>query len=251
MIADLADDKLRIRLITKNVMSVYSTDSEYTDFFIRKLKHSNYIVDGKTVSSSDIISYIKKDYNVYENIGRYISRHKEYRYSKFVEYISYFNICRSLWMNFSQLDDYTLSLVEIAMQLSSSKPIIIIGYIDDKECRKKMYSLLFSVGLEDRLIIIPFKDIDEAVNNSTCQCYVKSENAAKILPMFSNEFINHEFKTDHVYYNGMRPLVYVNNEVQMQPTKYQYSLYELFMIFIYNIKYTLILLYNWSNRLCL
>ena len=45
MIADLVDDKLKLRFITRNVMSVYSTNNEYTDDFIRKLKHSDYIID--------------------------------------------------------------------------------------------------------------------------------------------------------------------------------------------------------------
>ena len=39
MIADLIDDKLDIRLISQNVMAVYSTNNEYKDSFIRKLKH--------------------------------------------------------------------------------------------------------------------------------------------------------------------------------------------------------------------
>lgn len=42
MIADLIHDKLKIRLITRNVMSVYSTNYKYTDEFLRTLKPVSY-----------------------------------------------------------------------------------------------------------------------------------------------------------------------------------------------------------------
>jgi hypothetical protein len=45
MIADLLDDNFHIRLITRNVMTVYSTNKEYTDKFITKLKNSTYIIN--------------------------------------------------------------------------------------------------------------------------------------------------------------------------------------------------------------
>ena len=60
MIADLIEynkHRSEIRLITKNVMSVYSIKQIYTDNLIHKLKHADYIVDNKIRKASDIISY--------------------------------------------------------------------------------------------------------------------------------------------------------------------------------------------------
>ena len=71
MIADLIEynkHRSEIRLITKNVMSVYSIKQAYTDNLIHKLKHADYLVDNKIIKSSDIISYNDKKYNMYENV---------------------------------------------------------------------------------------------------------------------------------------------------------------------------------------
>lgn len=246
MIADLVDS-CDIRLITRNVMAVYSTNNEYTDNFIRKLKHSSYIVNHKEVSSDSIISYVKKTYNVYENIYRFVKRHKDINYNKFIEYLSFLDLSHLLWLHFYQLSRSSLSIVEILLQLSTDKKIVIIDYIDDLQCRSKIYSLLFHIGLEDRLIIVPFNNIDEAVNNSTCQCYVKSLNEAKIQSRFSNEFINTEFSTSVVHYNGLRPLIYKKSSKTIRPICYRYTFYEILLIVLFSIKLFLITLDNWRR----
>ena len=248
MIADLIDDKLKLRFITRNVMSVYSTNSEYTDDFIRKLKHSNYIINKQSTSSDSFISYIKKDYNVYKNIYRFVKKHKQINTSKFIEYLNYFGLNHLLWVHFYQLGKDELSLVEILMQLSSDMPVIIIDYIDDLKYKDKLYSLLFHVGLEDRLVIVPFKNIADAVNNSTCQCYIKHLSAVKIQSDFSNDFINTEFNTSQEYYNGKRPNVYKKDNSAIVPASYRYSLYELLLILLFSIKMLFISLYNWKMR---
>lgn len=249
MIADLIDDNLNIRLITRNIMSVYSTDSEYTDRFLRKLKHSEYVINNdERVSSDNVISYIRKTYNIYENIFRFVHRHKEYSYNKFIEYLHFLNLDHLLWLHFNQLSKDSLCLVEILLQLSTSKPIVIIDYIDDLSCKKKLYTLLFHVGLEDRLIIIPFRKIDEAINNSTCQCYVKSQSSAEIQSRFSEEYLVSEFG-DSFHYNGLRPIIYTpNNNSQIVPTSYKYTFYECMMIVLFSIKLMFIQFNNWRMQ---
>lgn len=244
MIADLIHDKLKIRLITRNVMSVYSTDTRYTDSFIRTLKHSNYVVNKESVSSDSFVSYVKKNYNVYENVFLHIKHNKEFRLEKFVEYLNFFNLNHLLWVHFYQLKYDELNLIELLMQLSTTKKVVVTNYIDTYKDKDKLYTLVFHVGLEDRLIIIPFRNIVDAVNNSTCQCYVKKENVAKIQATFSNEFINSEFNTSVDYYTRKRPLIYHANKNYIVPS-YKYNVSELFLIFLYSIKMTLIALFNW------
>ena len=245
MIADLIDDQLDIRLITRNVMSVYSTDKEYTDAFIRKLKHSNYEVNDKLVRSDSIISYIKKDYNLYKNVFRFVKSNRHIDADKFAEYLNYFDAHHLLWLHFNQLNEDDLRLVEILMQLSSDKPFVITDYIDNSKYKEKLYPLLFHVGLEDRMIIIPHEDINSAVNNSTCQCYVKFPDTAKIQSKFSDQFINEEFKTSTHYYTGHRPPVYVKDLNIIKHASYRYTLYELILIFLFSIKMLYISFYNW------
>ena len=247
MIADLVDDKLKIRFITRNVMSVYSTNSEYTDAFIRKIKHSEYIINKQTHQSDSFISYTKKDYNIYKNILRYVKKCRYINTDKFIEYLNYFNLNHLLWMHFYQLSRDDRQLVDILMLLSSNMPVIITDYIDDLKYRYKLYSLLFHVGLDDRLIIVPFKNITDAVNNSTCQCYVKNPCTVKIQSDFSNSFINTEFNTSLEYYNGLRPKIYKQCNSAIVPT-YKYSWCELLLIFLFSIKMIYISLYNWRAR---
>lgn len=247
MIADIIDDKLKLRFITRNVMSVYSTNSEYTDAFIRKLKHSEYIINNETQKSDSFISYIKKDYNIYKNILRYVKKCKYINTDKFIEYLNYFGLNHLLWMHFYQLSRDDKSLVDILMLLASDMPVIIIDYIDELKYRQKLYSLLFHVGLYDKLIIVPFRNIADAVNNSTCQCYVKNQRAVKIQSYFSNNFINTEFNTSLEYYNGLRPKIYRQCNSAIVPT-YRYSWCELLLIFLFSIKMIYISLYNWRAR---
>lgn len=251
MIADLIDDSLHIRLITRNVMSVYSTNKEYTDSFIRKLKHSNYIIKHKTTSSNVFISYIKNNYNIYENIFRFINSNKYINSNKFIEYLGYLDLTHLLWLHFYQLHKEEISIVEILMQLSSDSPVIILDYIDGLECKHKLYSLLFHVGLEDRLIIVPFNNIYDAVNNSTCQCYIKHPMAIKIQSEFSNSFIMSEFNTSLEYYSNVRPNIYRSNNFIITPNSYHYTFYELLLILIFNIKLFFISFYNWRSSIYL
>lgn len=244
MIADLIHDKLKIRLITRNVMSVYSTNYKYTDEFLRTLKHSNYVVNKQSSLSDSIVSYVKKNYNLYENIYLYSKHNKEIRTDKFVEYLNFLNLNHLLWLHFYQLSKEDLKLVELLLQLSTEKKFVIVDYIDSYKCKEKLYTLVFHVGLEDRLIMIPFRNIADAVNNSTCQCYVKKPNVAKIQATFSNEFINSEFNTSVDYYTKKRPLIYHANKNYIVPS-YRYTISEKFLIFLYNIKMTLIALFNW------
>ena len=228
MIADLVDDKLKIRFITRNVMSVYSTNSEYTDAFIRKLKHSEYIINKQTHQSDSFISYTKKDYNIYKNILRYVKKCRHINTDKFIEYLNYFNLNHLLWMHFYQLSRDDRQLVDTLMLLSSNMQVIITDYIDDLKYRYKLYSLLFHVGLDDRLIIVPFKTV-------------------KIQSDFSNSFINTEFNTSLEYYNGLRPKIYKQCNSAIVPT-YKYSWCELLLIFLFSIKMIYISLYNWRAR---
>lgn len=247
MIADLCSDS-DIRLITRNVMSLYSSSNEYRDSFIRKLKYSDYIVSGHRLKSDFIISYVKKDYNKYENIFRFAKRKRDINLSKFIEYLSFIDLSHVLWMHFYQLDPDTLRIVELLIQLSGNKPIIITDQIDSFSNSNRLYSLIFNVGLEDRLIIIPFSDISAAVNNSTCQCYVKSNDLVKIKPKFPNDFLNREFGTCTVYYNGVRPRLYTCDANSIMISSYRYSLFEVLLIFVFSVEMLLFSLFNWFNK---
>ena len=245
MIADLISDSIDVRLITKNVISVFSTDMHTTDTFIHKLKHSKYKINDKIIDTDSVISYLKKDYNIYENIFRFISRHPNLNCCKFEEYLNYLNLQQCLLMHFYQLSKEHLRIVENLMLLSSNKSIIILDYIDDLECKSKFYSLLFNIALDDKCIIVPFIDIADATNNSTCQCYVKSISQVKMLPRFSNEFLNHEFNTHLKYYTGIRPNVYHNEIMKYTLNSYRYSYYEVFLIILFAIKLIIIKFNNW------
>ena len=247
MIADLIDSQLKIRLITRNVMSVYSTNNEYTDIFLRKLKRSSYEVNGKLVSSDSFISYVNKNYNRYKNLFRFANDNKSINTDKFIEYLNFLGLHHFLWLHFCQLDNDDLSLVELLLQLSSDKPIVITDYIDTNKHKDKLYTLVFHVGLEDRLIITPHTDIVSAVNNATCQCYVKSPTAAKIQRRFPDKFINEEFNTDTKYYSGKYPTMYIKDKTIIKPTSYRYTLYELLLIFLFSLKMIYISVYNWRS----
>jgi hypothetical protein len=248
MLADIINDNINIRLITRNIMSVYSINKDYTDSIIRKLKHSNYKINNKNiVTSNKIISYIKKDYNIFENIFRYIKRSKHIITNKFIEYLNFLNLNHLLFLHFKDLNSEQLIIVETIMALSTNKPIIIINYIDDLEYKDKLYTLLFHVGLYNKLIIVPFTNIYDAVNNSTCQCYVKSCETIIVKQSFSNEFLNTEFNTSIKYYNGKRPHVYINNKI-IPYISYKYSLHEIILILMFNIRMMLIILFNWRLK---
>lgn len=248
MIADLIEST-DIRLITKNVMAVYSTNKEYTDHFIRRLKTHNYLVDGNPYPANAIISYVKKTYNIYENIYRFTKRHKDINFEKFVEYLNFLGLNHLLWLHFYQLSKDNLLVVEILLQLSTDKKIVIIDYIDQLECKEKLYSLLFQIGLEDRLVIVPFSDVSDAVNYSTCQCYVKSYAEAKIQSRFSEEYINNEFKTHVALYKSDRPKVYLKDNNAITPASYKYTAYELVMIFLFSLKMLLVNLNYWRLKI--
>lgn len=246
MIADLLDDNFHIRLITRNVMTVYSTNKEYTDKFITKLKNSTYIINNDEKLSSDkFISYLKKDYNLYKNIYCYILSNKNLSIDRFEEFLNFFDLNHLLWLHFNDLSSDELSLVEILMQLSTNKRYIILDYIENNKYESKLISLLFHVGLEDKLIIIPYTNVFKAINNSTCQCYVKSYTGAKIESRFSEAYLNNEFNTDICRYTGIRPLIYIKQPNIQTISSYTYSLHELLLIFIYSIKILLAKFYNW------
>ena len=248
MIADLIEST-SIRLITKNVMAVYSTNKEYTDYFIRYLKTHNYLVDGEPHTSNELIGYNKKTYNIYENIFRFVKRNSKFNADKFIEYLNYFNLSNLLWLHFYQLDEQALSLVEILLQLSTNKKIVIIDYIDENKYKIKLYSLLLHVALDDRLIIVPYRNIEDAVNYTTCQCYVKKNNVAKIMTKFPNEFLNYEFNSSKMYYKPINPHVYEHSNLIICPSSYRYSLYEIALIFIFSIRMLITSLYNWRMNL--
>lgn len=247
MIADLTEST-DIRLITKNVMAVFSTDEKLTDSFIRRLKTHSYIVNDKQLTARDIISYVVKNYNIYENLFRFVERNSEFNSDKFIEYLNYFNLGRLLWLHFYQLRKEDLSLVEILLQLSTEKHFIITDYVDCSKYKLKLYSLFLHVALDDKLIIVPFKNIDDAVNYTTCQCYVKNESAVKIMTRFPNEFLNYEFHNSKLYYKPILPHIYENNSIILAPSSYKYSLYELFLILLFSIKMLFTYLYNWRMK---
>jgi hypothetical protein len=249
MIADLVNDNLKIRLITRNVMAVYSVESEYTDAFIRTLKHSYYTIENKKVESTSFISFTVRNYNIYKNIFSYVKEIQDVDLIKFSEYLNFLDLNHLLWLHFYQLNDTQTRIVELLLQLASNRKVIITDYVDSlQEYSNKIYTLLFYVGLEDKLIIVPFTNISEAVNNSTCQCYVKSPTVAKIQSTFSSEFINSEFNSNIEYYNRSRPKVYRRNTNYLIPKSYKYSLFEIILIFLYSIKMLYITIYNWRTN---
>ena len=248
MIADLINDKLHIRLITRNVMSVYSTDSKYTDNFILKLKHSFYTINysDKQSYSNTFIAYLVRDYNKYKNIFRYISKH--YNIKKFTEYLNFFDKNHLLWLHFSDLSDDDLCLIECLMLLLSNKQIIILDYFDDRPFAQQMVSLLFKLGLEDKLIIYPCKDVNFGINNSTCQCFVHSADSAKIQSRFSEEYLAEELSNPDIEYTASRPCVYIKRGDYLIPKSYHYSLQEILLIFLFSIKLLYIKAFNWSVK---
>ena len=250
MIADLISDSLNIRLITKNIISVFSTNFNNTDSFINLLKHSKYKTYDKIVESDDIISYLKKDYNIYENIFRFVSKQNNLDLNKFKEYLNYFNLTHCLLLHFYELSIIQLRIIENLIVLSSNKQIIILNYIDDLKCKNKFYTLLFNVALDNKCIIVPFRNIIDAANNSTSQCYIKSITQVKILPRFSNEFLNHEFNTHIKYYTGLKPSIYHCNPVNLNINNYEYSFIEIILILLFTIYLTIVKFYNWRHRLC-
>ena len=248
MIADLINSSLDVRLITRNVMAVYSSNSEYTDHFIYNLKHSKYMVNDNVVAANEIISAVNKNYNIYKVVYKVASESNNIDLTSFINYMSYLNLERFLWLKFADLSCNTRKLIEILLCLSSNKKILILDYIDQYKFRHKIYSILFHIGLKDKLIIVPFTNIYDAVNNSTCQCYVKHKFAVKIKSEFSNEFLNSELHTSKIYYNGSRPRIYNNTKLVVCPTSYKYSLYDMFMIFLYSLKMLYYTFYNWRHR---
>lgn len=250
MIADLVDDKLKVRLITHNVMSIYSTRADYMDTFLRKLKHSRYLINGEYKQSDNVIGYTKRNYNRYKNIFRFITKNKDINSEKFISYITYLDLNYLLWLSFYQLTVEQLLIIELLIQLAGNKRIIILDCIDSLFCKKKLYSLLFHIGLEDKLLIVPFTNISDAVNNSTCQCYVKSLSEVKIQSCFSNTYLNNELGTSIGYYTGVHPIKYKVGKKSdiLAPISYKYSLYELLLIFLFSIKMLNTYFFNWRMR---
>jgi len=247
MIADLIDTDYNVRLITRNVMSVFSSNSDYVASFAYKIKHTKYTVDNELlVKSEDIVAFISRDYNVKENIFRYIK--KRFNVDKFSEYLNFFGKNHLLWLHFSDLSDKDRLLVEILIALSKDKKITFLDYFDDAPFAKDLISLLFKIGLEDKLIIYPCMKISFGLSNSTCQCYVRDRNSAKVQSRFSEEYLAEELQTSDVRYDSDRPLVYRKNDDYLTPISYKYSLYELLTIFLFSIKMLCIKIFNWSVR---
>lgn len=248
MIADLIDDKLHIRLITRNVMSVYSTDSKYTDDFILKLKHSFYTINysDKQSYSNTFIAYLVRDYNKYKNIFRYISKY--YNIKKFTEYLNFFNKNHLLWLHFSDLSDDDLCLIECLILLLSNKQIIILDYFDDRPFASQMMSLLFKIGLEDKLIIYPCKDVNFGINNSTCQCFVQSADSVKIQTRFLDHYLSEQLNSK-IHYTSYHPAIYNSTNNYIIPQKYSYTLYEIILIIMFSIKMICIKIFNWRYEI--
>lgn len=248
MIADLIDDKLHIRLITRNVMSVYSTDSKYTDDFILKLKHSFYTINysDKQSYSNTFIAYLVRDYNKYKNIFRYISKH--YNIKKFTEYLNFFDKNHLLWLHFSDLSDDDLCLIECLILLLSNKQIIILDYFDDRPFASQMISLLFKIGLEDKLIIYPCKDVNFGINNSTCQCFVQSADSVKIQTRFLDHYLSEQLNSE-IHYISYHPAIYNSTNNYIIPQKYSYTLYEIILIIMFSIKMICIKIFNWRYEI--
>lgn len=247
MIADLIDTDYNIRFITRNVMSVFSSNSDYVAHFAYKIKYAKYIVDNESlVKSEDIVAYIDRDYNIKENIFRYIK--KRFNVNKFSEYLNFFGKNHLLWLHFSDLSNQDRLLVEILIAISKDKKITFLDHFDDAPFAKDLISLLFKIGLEDKLIIYPCVSISFGLSNSTCQCYVRDRNSAKVQSRFSEEYLAEELHTSDVRYDSNRPTVYRKNCNYLTPTSYKYSLYELLIIFLFSIKMLCIKIFNWSIK---
>ena len=238
MIADLVDNAIDIRLITRNVMSVFSSNSEYITHFSYKIKHTKYTVDNESlVKSEDIVAFISRDYNIKENIFRYIK--KRFNVDKFSEYLNFFGKNHLLWLRFSDLSDQDRLLVEILIALSKDKKITFLDYFDDAPFAHDLISLLYEIGLEDKLIIYPCRDVAFGISNSTCQCYVKSYKSAKIQSRFSEEYLAEELSALDIRYTASRPCVYIKHYDYLIPKSYHYSLQEILLIFLFSIKLSL------------
>lgn len=246
MIFDLIDDSIEIRLITRNVMSVFSASKENTDRILRKIKHGTYLCCGE--KEKNLVAYSRKDYNIYSNIFEYVSNKSKYNTDTFAEYLNYFNLNHLLWMRFVDLRDDERCLVEILIQILSDKPIVVLDYIEKFPYKDRLCSLIYQEGLKDRIIIIPYTDIAAAVNNSTCQCYVRDLNDIKVQSKFSNAYLNTEFNTTTEYYTGKVPMLYEGCLDYLLPSSYRYQLNELFLIFLYRLYYIWILFFNWRHH---
>lgn len=247
MLADLIDTDYNIRLITRNVMSVFSSNPSYISHLLYKIKHSKYTVDNELlVKSEDIVAYISRDYNIKENVFLYVK--KRFDVNKFSEYLNFFDKNHLLWLHFYELSAYDRLLVEILITLLKNKKITVLDYFDDAPFAKDLVSLLFKIGLDDRLIIYPCTSISFGLNNSTCQCYVRDKKSAKVQSRFSEEYLAEELQTSDVRYDSNRPLVYRKNDDYLVPISYKYSLYELLLIFLFGIKMLCIKVFNWSIK---
>lgn len=247
MIADVINGATNIRFITKNVMSVYSVNRQYTDAFLLNLFCSEYLVDGRQFSVDELICRPLRGYNKYENIYRYVSRHYSRMTNTFVEYMSYLKLTHLLWLHFYQLKIEHLRVVELLIQLISDKPIIVLDYIEDHPLYNDLCSIISSVGLNDKLIIIPFTNVRLAVNCSTCQCYVKSPTAVKIESRFPEEFLRLEFNSKDSYYCRHRINKYCKPEFALAPVSYKYSMLEYLLIVLFRIKLMYIIFNNWRR----
>ena len=246
MIFDLIDDNIELRLITRNVMSVFSISRENTDRVLRKIKHGTYSCCGERENS--LVAYSKKDYNLYSNIFEYVSNKLKYNVESFAEYLNYFNLNHLLWLRFADISGDESLLIETLLQILSDKPIVVLDYIEKSPYRELLCSLIYHEGLKDRIIIVPYTDIAAAVNNSTCQCYVRGLNDIKVQSKFSNAYLNTEFNTDIEYYTGKVPLLYTGSSGYIFPSSYVYQLNDLFLIFIYRLYYMWILFFNWRHH---
>lgn len=246
MIADLADNTIDIRLITRNVMSVFSTKDEYIDHLAYLIKHTQFLVNDEIVRSEKIVAIIDKNYNCEENIFRYVNR--RFSIKKFTEYLNFFDKNHLLWLHFSDLSKHDRLLVEILITLLSDKQIIYLDYFDDAPFAHDLISLLFEIGLGDKLIIYPCRNVSFCVSNSTCQCYVKSYESAKIQSRFSEEYLAEELSDPNIEYNASIPDVYTKRCDYLIPKSYQYSLQEILLIFLFNIKLLYIKAFNWSVK---
>ena len=244
MIADLVHNSIKLRLITKNVMSVYSTNNEYTDRFILELFRSKYTVNDEILNSDELICRPFKDYNRYENLYRYVISQCNNATDTFIEYLSYLNLTHLLWVHLYELSDEHLHIVELLIQLVSNKPIIVLEPIENISLYDDLRSIISYVGLKDKLIIIPFTNIELAVNDSTCQCYVKSPTSVKIESRFPEEFINLEFKSSYSYYTRAKCQRYMKPSFTLSPTSYRYTLFEYVLIILFKIKLMLIIAVN-------
>lgn len=245
MIFDLINSDYKVRLVTKNVLSVFSKNKSYTDKFISTLRNGTFKLNGSIKTSETIISYNTYNDNIYENVSNFIDRYTS-NSKKVHEYISSFNLNHILWLRLKDLSTDEYNLLKLFLQLASDKPIIITNYIEKNKYKDKIYSLLLRVGLEDKIIIVPFSDVKEAVSVSTSQCYVKSKKDVKILSKFPNEFLNVEFKTHLNYYKNNNIKFYIkSNNNDITPNKYKYSLYEILNIIIYRLKMFIISCICW------